>query len=116
MLRFYSKPIKNEPRISVVGEHKDGLLKIAVARCSIKDQFVKKTGRTLAEKRLSENKLYEEIRINNCRGKDFAIIADIIAKKVKLNCNMYTSPAIEIIHDDLSLLNENDLIQSMKND
>lgn len=57
MFRFYSSP-QNKTRIVVVGEHSEGVLKVAVSRCSKKDQFVRKKGRFIAESRLSKNRLY----------------------------------------------------------
>lgn len=69
MFHFYSKPSKN--RLSFAGVHKEGVLKIAVARCSKKDTFVKKKGRAIAEGRLHKDKIYHSIPLEICDGRDF---------------------------------------------
>ena len=82
----FEKPL---PRISIVGEHKDGKLKIAAARCSLKDRFVRKVGRDIAEKRLREGKYLIEVNIPTCSSDlfhDFAqtIMGLIWENKIKL--------------------------------
>ena len=83
MFRFYTKPGETKNRVSIVGEHSEGMLKIAVARCSEKDQFFKKKGRAIAEKRLSENKLFKSFSMNNCDLKTFVYIAKAVAAEVE---------------------------------
>jgi hypothetical protein len=42
---------KNEARVTVAGVIVDGALKLGVSRCSPRDQFSRKKGRTVAEAR-----------------------------------------------------------------
>mgnify|MGYP006931611145 CR=1 FL=1 len=54
--------LKNRKRlvaVSVVGQLKDGQLSVATARCSKKDPFSRKRGRTIAEGRLNAGILYD---------------------------------------------------------
>ena len=81
MYRFYSKP-NNGARVSVVGQVQDNQLKIAVARCSEKDQFVRKVGRELAEGRLNAGLLYSKIPMEECTVKTFVDVAQEVVKKV----------------------------------
>lgn len=85
MYRFYSRPTGTNIRVSVVGEHSDGVLKIAVARCSKKDHFVKKKGRTIAEGRLKKGKYYQKIQMRKCNISTFVSLAKAIAKHVSKN-------------------------------
>jgi hypothetical protein len=79
MYRFYSRPEYEMPsyrrtkegiklikksRVTIVGEIKDDKLNIAVARCSAKDQFIKKTGRSIAEGRLAKGKILTSFTID----------------------------------------------------
>ena len=82
MYRFYSK---SSPRVTVVAEYskKDKLLKIAVARCSKKDRFIRKEGRTLAEKRLKNGEYFREIYLKTAPSNyNFAGLASYIAHEV----------------------------------
>lgn len=79
MFRFYTK---QNPRVSVVAKHEDGHLKVAVAVCSTKDHFVKKTGRELAEKRLTNNQLYTEIKMPVVDVKKFVNFAKYVSAEV----------------------------------
>lgn len=91
MFGFYSDLPKDEKdknlrvRVTVVGEHTEGMLKVAVSRCSRKDNFVKKNGRGRAEKRLKIGKLYKEIPMQECKCKDFINIAAEIAEEVRVS-------------------------------
>lgn len=55
MYRFYSSP-HDTNRVSVVGQYAGGVLKMAAARCSSKDHFVRKIGRAIAEGRLRKDR------------------------------------------------------------
>lgn len=81
MFRFYSQGSK--VRVAVVGEHSEGVLKIAVSRCSTKDAFVRKKGRMIAEGRLQKGKLYSQEKIENCDVKTFVEKAKEIAEKLQ---------------------------------
>jgi hypothetical protein len=96
MFRFYSKPSNTQARVAVVGEHSEGVLKIAVARCSVKDHFIKKKGRAIAEGRLHKNKLYDEIKMEKCEIKDFIKVAEETIKKVQKGCDVYNTPPKEL--------------------
>lgn len=60
---FYSK---EAPRVTVVGNYINGRLNIAAAKCSKKDQFVRKIGRAIASGRLLKNKLQVSINLPTC--------------------------------------------------
>lgn len=90
MFRFYSNPTcKN--RVTVVGTHSEGVLKIAVARCSKKDSFIKKKGRMIAEGRLAANKLHSLHQLDTCEVVDFVNIAKTISDEVTNNKIVYNS-------------------------
>ena len=82
MFRFYSKADETKNRVSVVGECTDGTLKIAVSRCSSKDNFVRKKGRELAETRLKTGNVYFQVQANTCDVREFLYLAKSIAKEV----------------------------------
>jgi hypothetical protein len=88
MFRFYSNP-QEKVRVSVVGEHSEGMLKIAVALCSNKDNFYRKKGRTIAEGRLAKGKVYTTIPMENCDVKTFVSKAILIAEEVKRTKRIY---------------------------
>lgn len=97
MYHFFSKneTRKNE-RVTFVGNFTDGVLKIAVARCSKKDQFIRRKGVQIAEGRLSKNKLVFSQEMPNCTGAEFveiskSLVGEIVRTKVVLMAN---KPAI----------------------
>jgi hypothetical protein len=79
MYNFYSK---TNPRVTVVGEHSEGKLKLAVARCSSNDRFVRETGRKLASDRLAEGKIYITVATDECKTENFIRIASVISEGV----------------------------------
>jgi hypothetical protein len=81
MFRYYS-PHNTSCRVTVVGEHNDGVLNIAVARCSKKDNFNKKIGRNIAEGRLAKKQIYFKTSIQYCTTSDFLKHAKSIAEEV----------------------------------
>lgn len=83
MYRYYSKPIQNH-RVTVVGEHQGGVLKLASACCSNKDQFIKKKGRAIAEGRLHKNKLFDTVETESCDIKLFVALAENAARQVAI--------------------------------
>ena len=82
MYRFYSNP-QGRVRVSVVGEHKEGALHVAVARCSKKDQFIRQKGRKIAEGRLQKGKLYAVYPMDECDSSTFLDYAKTIASEVE---------------------------------
>ena len=88
MFRFYSNP-QEKIRVSVVGEHSDGELRIAVARCSNKDNFYRKKGRMIAEGRLAKGKIYAHIPMEECDVSTFVRIASKLAEEVKKTKKIY---------------------------
>ena len=84
MYHFYSKPSQkgSNERVSVVGEHKNGMLQIAAARCSAKDQFSRKTGRAIAKARLEDNKTYVSIPVEKCDISLFLLVAQGVSQNV----------------------------------
>lgn len=90
MFRCYSNVDPDSKiRVSVVAEHTEGVLKIAVSRCSAKDQFIKKKGRAIAEGRLLKGKLYKIIPMQECKVKDFMKVAEEVFKEVKKSGQIY---------------------------
>jgi hypothetical protein len=86
IFKFYSSPTDNN-RVSVVGEHTNGVLRIAVARCSNKDHFVRKKGRTIAEGRLLKGKLWGSLAVPQSKMdvKTFVSVAKDIAFDVSIS-------------------------------
>ncbi len=70
------------PRITVVGEHKDGILKMAAARCSLKDRFVRKVGREIAEDRLKQGKHVLEVKTRKCDSEIFHNYANVLMENI----------------------------------
>lgn len=82
MFIYYSdKNSKN--RVSVVGTHENGLLKLGVARCGKKDNFCRKTGRTIAEGRLRKGNIFTKVPIDTCRTEDFIRHAKAVVDNVE---------------------------------
>lgn len=88
MFRFYSSP-QEATRVSIVAEHSEGVLKIAVARCSKKDNFFRKKGRLIAEGRLNKGKVHTTIPMDECDIQTFLAYAKIIAEEVKQTKRVY---------------------------
>lgn len=83
MYRFYSNPQEtNNIRVSVVGIHSEGVLSIAVSRCSAQDTFNRKKGRAIAEGRLAKGKIYNRYLLEHCDIKTFVNCAKEIASVV----------------------------------
>jgi len=74
MFRFYSSPT-SPVRVAIVGVFSEGSLKLAAARTSKKDQFIRKKGRLIAEGRLAKGKLLADIPMANCDIQQFLGIA-----------------------------------------
>lgn len=66
---YYTEPGKN--RISYAGRYEDGLLEVAAARCSDKDEFSKKKARWILDGRLALDKLLAVREIAECKTEDF---------------------------------------------
>lgn len=101
MFRFYSKPTETNPRVCVVGEHSEGVLKLAVSRCSTKDHFCKKKGRAIAEGRLSKGKLCKEIRMNECDIRTFLDNARVVATVVSKDPRRMFLYTMKIVHSEI---------------
>ncbi len=95
MYVFYSAPLKTEKgqktkglkqnRVTVVGDYQDGVLKIAVSRCSDKDTFTKIRGRGLATGRLLRGKIYKSFTLKEINTEKFIEIASSEAALVEKN-------------------------------
>lgn len=104
MFRCYTKFTKSDaeqrvkkPRVCVVGKHSEGVLEIAVSRCSSKDHFVKSKGRAIAEGRLLKGKLYKKIELKECKIGDFIKIANEIIKDVEESFIVFdNSPVVKL--------------------
>lgn len=81
--RFYSQSFQGS-RVAVVGEIKGNTLSIAAARCSEKDNFIRKKGRMIAEGRLQKGKLHSTYEIPGCTGDKFVEIAKYVAANVAI--------------------------------
>ena len=77
--RFYSN---NIPRSVIVAQYSEGMLKIAVSRCSKKDNFIRKKGRAIAEGRLQKGKIYAKVNMPECTTKEFVEIAKNISNQL----------------------------------
>ena len=80
--RFYSN-WWNENRVTIVGTYENGVLKMAASRCSTSDNFCKKTGRGIAEKRLADNKLVATFPLKECNSKIFRHLATSVSYLVE---------------------------------
>lgn len=86
IFRYYSpvpsywEPIK--ARVTVVGIHEDGLLKVAVSRCGEKDLFSRQKGRFIAECRLKEGKFIAMFPMKECRIANFIPFAEMVSSLV----------------------------------
>ncbi len=70
------------PRLTIVGEHKNNLLKLSAARCSLKDRFVRKTGREIAEERLKNGKCLLEVKTRKCNSQIFHEYAEVLMNNI----------------------------------
>ena len=73
------------PRISIVGEHKDGVLRLAASRCSPKDRFMRKIGREIAEDRLKNGKFLMELKTKECNSEKFHEYAHMLITDILKN-------------------------------
>lgn len=86
MYRFYSN---NTPRSVIVAQHSEGVLNLAVSRCSKKDRFIRKRGRAIAEGRLNKGMFYKTIKTGpDFKTKDFVEIAKTVATELETNLNV----------------------------
>lgn len=91
LFRFYSNPEQSQNRVVVIGEHSEGVLKIAVSRCSKKDNFIREKGRAIAEGRLAKGKLYQIIQANEMNVETFVEHAKRIAKEVETTKKIFNT-------------------------
>jgi hypothetical protein len=114
MFTYYSHPSAHSIRVTVVGIVEDGILKIAAARCSKKDTFLKKTvivpgrravtllngitipakkkkvikgGYSIAKERLETNQLVATFEMPTCNARQFTLIAKGIALEAAYNAH-----------------------------
>lgn len=83
-LFFHSKPDSNKVRVTVAAIIDGAYATFGVARCSRKDQFVRKIGRDKALERVG-TKPYLKIRVPNHENKWFVATAKGIAEVIKVN-------------------------------
>jgi hypothetical protein len=83
----YNSPFinQNKPRVTVVGEISENFLKIAVARCSSKDNFTRKKGKELAINRFNEGKYYMVIKLEKATTRKFVSVARMVAANIITN-------------------------------
>ena len=81
---FYSNHAGHHtPRATVVGELVDGVLQLAVSRCSAKDAFVKKRGRGIALGRLKKGRIFRQVAMpEGCSSKEFVAVATEVSAEV----------------------------------
>jgi hypothetical protein len=95
--RFYSKSEEaKQHRVSIVGEHSEGVLSIAVAICSNNDIFRRKVGRAIAEGRLKHGKLYKQVREEHMSTELFIqnaleIIQELESYKIPIKLDLKTT-------------------------
>ena len=82
--RFYSSA-ENPNRIAVIGEYENGVLNIAVSRCSNNDIFLRKRGRAIAEGRLHKGRLHSIFHMKQPKTEAFIEIASSIIKMVHID-------------------------------
>ena len=86
MYTFHSKPIntnRNE-RVTFVGDFQNGILNIAAARCSKKDQFSRKKGTQIATGRLNKHRLVYSTPLKECSNNDFLnVVRDLTPTIIK---------------------------------
>ena len=84
---IYHSPHTESPRVTVVGELLENFLYVAVARCSEKDRFSRKIGRTIAIGRLKKEIYYEIFSDvpENLKSEAFYATAVYIANEVREN-------------------------------
>jgi hypothetical protein len=81
MFRYYSTHTEKN-RVSIVGTHEDGTLKISVARTGKGDRFNRKEGRKIAEERLLSGKYFKVLPMKSCDSSTFCKLADEIIDEV----------------------------------
>lgn len=81
--RFYGEPGPN--RVTVAGEHQNGVLRLAASRSSAKDRFTRKRGAAIAEGRLAKGKVIAEIPMEECSGVAFVRTAQAVINAVQNN-------------------------------
>jgi uncharacterized protein YlxW (UPF0749 family) len=96
-------------RVTVVGEHKDGVLTLAVARCSKNDVFTKKDGLEIAIKRLNHGNYFEKVDIKECNGKVFKRWAQACIAELE------TAENPSVYHSDVVDYKRNRRIQAIEN-
>ncbi len=95
---IYHSPHFIKPRITVVGEYHDGLLKFAVARCSLKDRFVRKTGRLIAMERIVNGDVFLVLKTRNPNSEIFHEYANVITNHIwNTNVRNWDYPLDEMI-------------------
>lgn len=82
--RFYSPAVEKSPRVTVVGtyDQKNDSFNFAAARCSAKDKFNRKIGRSIAEGRLKKNITCLRVPGKTFTGKEFVVIAAEVSRVV----------------------------------
>lgn len=86
LYRYYSNPAWGH-RMTIVGELQNEVLNIAIAITNVKETFVRKIGRAIAEGRLAKGRIYSSIEFpgkSKIMSEDFVKIAENIAiEKIK---------------------------------
>jgi len=84
MYRYYS-PHDKKCRVTVVAETMNNFLFVSVARCSEKDRFVRKIGRSIAEGRLYKGIYFKVHPINgDFTLSNFIDVAKVISEEVRV--------------------------------
>lgn len=81
MYYYHSKPEEGTNRITVAGQWNNGILDLAIAKCSKRDQFKKEMGRTISQSRLFKGKIYKSVLVDQFTGKVFVEAARAVAKE-----------------------------------
>lgn len=106
---YHSKPTwLYNSRVTVAGKIEDNKLKLAVARCSEKDQFIKKIGRDISIERLNNNQLISEVDVTGIDkinalfvdlARSIAYVCDELGTHVKVNFTPTVSYTMDIVKE-----------------
>ena len=95
MYNFYSSKDSTN-RLSFAARHQNGVLEVAVARCSNKEHFVKRRGRAKAEGRLNGGKLFLTKKMEECSPKEFVETIAPFIEQIEQNPAMINQEVINL--------------------
>jgi hypothetical protein len=92
---YHSAPTEGEQRMTIAGiKDEDGLIKLGIAKCSLKDTFSKAKGRELALERAAKSQLGTiQIGKNKHVGVTFRFLAQGIISSMMSNDFKFKKPS-----------------------